>query len=168
MHHSPSRAYTMIRAEVCTDSYSAAGGIMGYYYLFSYGTFIDREVQHILFGRNVTVGAAVLPGYSRFAAEDGYYYVLPAPGCCVKGELLCLSADDLVVADLWEDVPKYVRALKTVLRENGTAVTAYVYCRSNPQARKPAPPGTLAAIPRSRVIAAAKELAAELSPGDRR
>ncbi|MDF2934680.1 MAG: hypothetical protein K0Q90_53 [Paenibacillaceae bacterium] len=88
--------------------------------------------------------------------------------CCVKGELLCLTADELVAADLWENVPDYVRVLRTVLCENGTAVTAYVYYRSEPKAREPAPAGTLAAAPRSKVIAAAKELAAELSAGDGR
>lgn len=138
---------------------------MGYYYLFSYGTFMDQEVQSILFDRSVTAGIAFLPGYSRFADADGYYYVVQESGCCVKGELLCLSADELVTADLWEDVPDYIRVPTPVLRENGSAVTAYVYYRSSAKARLPAPSGTLAAIPRPRIIAAAKQLAAQLSSG---
>ncbi len=138
---------------------------MGYYYLFSYGTFIDQEVQHILFGRIVTVGPALLLQHSRYADADGYYFVLQEPGCSVRGELLCLSADELVVADLWENVPDYVRVPVRVQLESGSTVNAYVYYRSSPQAKLPAPPGTLAAVPRQQVIAAAQELAAELSAG---
>jgi gamma-glutamylcyclotransferase (GGCT)/AIG2-like uncharacterized protein YtfP len=138
---------------------------MGYYYLFSYGTFIDQEVQHILFGRIVTVGPAFLPNHSRFSDADGYYFVVQEPGCQVLGELLCLSADELVVADLWENVPDYVRVLVQVQLDNGSSVNAYVYYRRSPQANLPAPPGTLAAVPRQQVIMAAKELAAELSAG---
>jgi gamma-glutamylcyclotransferase (GGCT)/AIG2-like uncharacterized protein YtfP len=138
---------------------------MGYYYLFSYGTFIDQEVQHILFGRSVSVGPAFLPNYSRFADADGYYFVVQETGCQVLGELLCLSADELITADLWENVPDYVRVLVQVQLANGATLNAYIYYRSNPQAKLPAPPGTLAAIPRKQVIAAAQELAAELSAG---
>lgn len=138
---------------------------MGYYYLFSYGTFIDQEVQHVLFGRSVTVGPAFLPDHSRFADADGYYYVLQEPGCQVLGELLCLAADELMTADLWENVPDYVRVLVRVQLDNGSSVNAYVYYRSSPKAKLPAPPGTLAAVPRAQVIMAAKELAAELSAG---
>ncbi len=133
---------------------------MGYSYLFSYGTFIDQEVQHILFDRSVTVGPAILPQHNRYADADGYYYVLPEPGFNVQGELLSLSAEELVTADLWENVPDYVRVSTSVLLPNGAAVTAYVYYRSSPQAKLPAPPGTLAAVPRSQVIAAAGEFAA--------
>jgi gamma-glutamylcyclotransferase (GGCT)/AIG2-like uncharacterized protein YtfP len=138
---------------------------MGYYYLFSYGTFIDQEVQHILFGRSVTVGTASLPQHGRHADADGFYYVLPEPGCSVRGELLCLSADELITADLWENVPDYVRVLVRVQLNNGSTLNAYIYYRSNPQAKLPAPPGTLAAVPRAQVIAAAQDLAAELSAG---
>lgn len=138
---------------------------MEMFLLFVYGTLMDREVQCGLYGRVVSVGPAVLPGYGRFRDWDGYYYVDREPGAAVCGELLRLSVPELAMTDLWEEVPRYERRIEEICAGQGNPVPAQVYFAGSPRQRVPAQPGTLAAISRQEVMASVQRLRDEVAWG---
>jgi gamma-glutamylcyclotransferase (GGCT)/AIG2-like uncharacterized protein YtfP len=133
--------------------------------LFAYGTLRAPEVQRALFGREIPRAEAVLPDH-RLLVDGDYYFVAPAEGATVRGELLALDGAELARADAWEDVPSfYVRLAVTVL-EAGARREAWVYTRVGAEG-VPAPGEGYAARPLGEVVAAVEQLARALDARSR-
>ncbi|MDR1440596.1 MAG: gamma-glutamylcyclotransferase [Clostridiales bacterium] len=75
------------------------------------GTLTDPVVSKAIFGRDVEMRDFALYGYAVYVAEDGYYYLKKECGSRVRGKLLALAAQELLVADQWEEAPLYDRVM---------------------------------------------------------
>jgi gamma-glutamylcyclotransferase (GGCT)/AIG2-like uncharacterized protein YtfP len=128
--------------------------------LFVYGTLSDPEIRVVLLGSEVEHGAAELSGY-KVMAKDGFFLLAPSPGHYVRGELLFLNADQLSIADLWEEVPLYTREVRSV-SSCGRHRPAWVYFRESGGATTPIV-NDVCEIPRHRALELAKSFRRELS-----
>ncbi|MEQ1737358.1 MAG: gamma-glutamylcyclotransferase family protein, partial [Rhodoglobus sp.] len=95
------------------------------------------------------------------ADDDGYFFVEPAAGVSVAGELVTMGERELARADRWEDVPWYVREVTTVRLPDGGQVAAWIYLRPGATGR-PVIGGGYALRPRAQVLADARALRAQL------
>lgn len=102
------------------------------YPLFVYGTLLDPQVQHLVFGRLVPGQPDSLPGFLKRerSVEGRYPEVVPDPGggSRVSGQCLVLEPPELARADVYE-TSLYYR--KLVVLESGTR--AWVYLASPPK-----------------------------------
>ena len=96
--------------------------------LFAYGTLCDPAVQRILFGSEPAMQPAMLRGWSRRRGRDGYLFIRPDEGCAVSGQILSLAAEQLELADRWEEVPLYRRERVSVSVDAGLQ-EAWAYTR---------------------------------------
>jgi gamma-glutamylcyclotransferase (GGCT)/AIG2-like uncharacterized protein YtfP len=120
--------------------------------VFAYGTLRDPAFQTALFGRTPAMRPATLRDWMPAFTESGYLTIVPAPGDAVLGDLVALERDDLFVADAWEEVPLYVRALVEVATADGASLPAWVYVRPS-ESRERAPDGVIARLGRAHVLA---------------
>jgi gamma-glutamylcyclotransferase (GGCT)/AIG2-like uncharacterized protein YtfP len=120
--------------------------------VFAYGTLRDPGYQRELFGRAVAMRAATLRDWMPVFTESGYLTIVPSPGETTAGDLIALDMGDVLVADAWEEVPLYVRALVDVTAGDGASVPAWVYVRPSESAER-APDGVLTRHDRDRVLA---------------
>lgn len=98
--------------------------------LFVYGTLCSPQVQMELFDYEPPSVKAVLEDHQVYEDADGYRFVTQVSGERTEGMLLTLTERDIVITDLWEDVPMYVREDVTVQTANGS-MNAQVYYKTN-------------------------------------
>ncbi|MCW0484734.1 gamma-glutamylcyclotransferase family protein [Gaoshiqia sediminis] len=97
-------------------------------WLFSYGTLSDPEYIHLLLKRLPVYTEAVLPGYELLIhPANGYLFVAPSFGNEVAGMLFEITAKELLLLDLWEEVPLYEREEASVRTIAGEVRNAFVY-----------------------------------------
>jgi gamma-glutamylcyclotransferase (GGCT)/AIG2-like uncharacterized protein YtfP len=118
--------------------------------VFAYGTLRDPEYQRELFGHELAMQPATLPGWMTVVAEGGYFTIVPAGGETVSGDLLELDDADIALADGWEEVPQYVRSIVDVVTADGAPAEAWVYVRPT-ESRERAPAGMFSLHDRSAV-----------------
>jgi hypothetical protein len=127
--------------------------------LFAYGTLRSRDIRIALFGTEVEWCDAELPGH-KLLSKDGFFTIASEENARVPGVVLFLSASQLTIADLWEEVPLYTRkACPVCLR--GRESLAWVYCRPVDLAH-PARPDTICDAPWAQVLEMAHSLGAEV------
>ncbi len=99
--------------------------------LFVYGTLQDTELQQILFGCSCRMRRAALPGWSLYAASEGWLFIKPDMAGSVSGRLLELDAAALRAADLWEEVPLLYQREKllVIMPESEALLAAWAYTR---------------------------------------
>ncbi|MGD9930187.1 MAG: gamma-glutamylcyclotransferase family protein [Mangrovibacterium sp.] len=101
-------------------------------WLFSYGTLSDPEYIHLLLRRLPVYTEAVLPGYGLLIhPANGYLFVAPSFGNEVAGMLFEITASELLLLDLWEEVPLYEREQVSVRTIAGEFREAYVYVQKH-------------------------------------
>lgn len=98
--------------------------------LFVYGTLKDKDVQKILFEKELNCKEARLYDWAVFEDVDGYYYISRSNDDVVEGLVLELNAKQLEIADKWEEVPIYNREkVQIVIDETGSKETVWVYTK---------------------------------------
>lgn len=103
---------------------------MGEHLLFVYGTLRDPRVQRALFGRAPEASPADLDGWALYcSAADGYLFIKPNPAGMVRGEMLRLPAQDLAIADYWEETPTLYAREVVVIRTSLGDTRAWTYTR---------------------------------------
>jgi hypothetical protein len=127
--------------------------------LFAYGTLSDPEIRAVLFGCEVDHGSSHLLGH-RIMSKGGFFLVAPSASHRVCGELLFLSADQLSIADLWEEVPLYTREIRSVIFRSRPH-PAWVYSRPVDGATPPMV-DDVCEIPRGLVLEMARSFKREL------
>ncbi len=97
-------------------------------WLFTYGTLADPEYIMLLLNRLPEYLDTSLADYELLAHPgNGYLFVRPCEGKNVSGRLFEVSARELELIDLWEEVPLYKRELKLFTTNNGDTFKAFVY-----------------------------------------
>lgn len=94
--------------------------------LFSYGTLKDREIQRILFNREINMIDGTLEDYTIFADLDGYYYIKEKKGESIQGKVLELTQEEMWIADQWEEIPKYLREKVKVRLKDGNSNDVFI------------------------------------------
>tara|TARA_R110002050_G_scaffold165656_2_gene296093 strand:- start:12696 stop:13112 length:417 start_codon:yes stop_codon:yes gene_type:complete len=98
--------------------------------LFAYGTIADPEFFGYLLKRKPVYAKAWLLDYKLLVnPESGYLFVKPAQGHQVTGQLAEITAEELEILDLWEEVPFYQREVLEVQATAGT-LKAFVYTQN--------------------------------------
>lgn len=100
-------------------------------YLFSYGTFQDVIVQQKLFGRKVKMYPAILKNHVISVGNDGYYQAIKKNDSTIKGSILSLSDNELLIADLWEEVPHLYQRHLYVFHIDTHTQRAWMYNRGS-------------------------------------
>jgi gamma-glutamylcyclotransferase (GGCT)/AIG2-like uncharacterized protein YtfP len=118
--------------------------------VFVYGTLRDAEYQRALFGCDVPMRPATLPGWLAVVAENGYFTIVRAPDETVSGDLVTLDSEQLALADAWEGAD-YER-VRIEARDASESIPAFVYVRPT-ESRERVEPGTLSRHPRTAVLA---------------
>lgn len=98
--------------------------------LFSYGTLQAKDVQHAVFGREVTGREDALPSYEICMLAIGgaqYANLAPSPnaGQAVRGTVLEITERELEAADAYEEDAQYKRVLVTLA--SGDEAWVYIY-----------------------------------------
>ncbi|EKQ54541.1 MULTISPECIES: gamma-glutamylcyclotransferase family protein [unclassified Clostridium] len=104
---------------------------MNKFYLFSYGTLMDIEIQKILFSREINMIDATLENHSVYADSDGYYYVKEKAGQSIQGKVLELTQEEIWIADQWEEIPKYLRENIKIRLNDGSYKEVFIYIKTN-------------------------------------
>jgi gamma-glutamylcyclotransferase (GGCT)/AIG2-like uncharacterized protein YtfP len=117
--------------------------------LFVYGTLKDAEMRRALFGAEVPHREGVLANY-RLQSSDGFFFVAPHPHSEVRGLVLDLTEDQLLLADQWEEIPFYSRTIARVSC-NGHPCEAWVYTRPGVSG-VPADPSAASTMPKDEVL----------------
>lgn len=104
---------------------------MNKFYLFSYGTLMDIQIQKILFRQEIKMVDAALEDYKVYADIDGYYYVKEEIGQIIHGKILELTEEQIRITDEWEEVPKYIRKKVSVKLEDGEYKEVLLYEKRN-------------------------------------
>lgn len=118
---------------------------MAGFWLFSYGTLSDPEYIQLLLNRLPVYAEAFLPDYELLVHPlNGYLFVRPCDGEKVSGFLFEVSARELELIDLWEEVPVYRREMEWVTLKEGGRKQAFVYTQNQatgllPDEQKPKP-----------------------------
>lgn len=136
---------------------------MNKFYLFSYGTLMDVEIQKILFDQEIKMINAILADYKVYADLDGYYYVKKYVGQLIQGKVLELTKDQIWIADQWEEVPIYIRKEVNVKLENGESTKVFIYEKNNIKSEIEANSNSLSNLPLEEVITEAKKLKNQLN-----
>lgn len=133
------------------------------FYLFSYGTLMDAEIQKILFDQEIKMINAILEDYKVYADVDGYYYVKKYVGQVIPGKVLELTKDQIWIADQWEEVPMYLRKKVNVKLENGESIKVFIYEKNNIKSEIEVNSDSLSNLPFEEVITEAKNLKKQLN-----
>lgn len=136
---------------------------MNKFYLFSYGTLMDVEIQKILFDQEIKMINAILADYKVYADLDGYYYVKKYVGQLIQGKVLELTKDQIWIADQWEEVPIYIRKEVNVKLENGESTKVFIYEKNNIKSEIEANSNSLSNLSLEEVITEAKKLKKQLN-----
>lgn len=101
--------------------------------LFTYGTLTNETIQQKLFGATIESHKAVLEGWEKRAASDGYLFVRPNPNTQIVGRLMLLTAAQKALADEWEDSTLYqLLPIQVTLHDEDSGTrseNAWVYTR---------------------------------------
>ena len=135
---------------------------MNKYYLFSYGTLTDIQIQKILFEQEIKMVNAILEGFRVYADIDGYYYVKEYGNQVIHGKILELTKEQIWIADKWEDVPMYSRKKVNVKLENDENKEVCIYEKNNVQSETEINCGSISNLPFEEVIKEAKDLKKQL------
>lgn len=136
---------------------------MNKFYLFSYGTLMDVQIQKILFEQEIKMVDAILEDYKVYADADGYYYVKKYVGQVIHGKILELTNEQIWIADQWEEVPMYLRKKVNVKLENGESTKVFIYEKNNIQSEIDVNCDSLSNLPFEDVIKEAKDLKKQLN-----
>jgi len=79
--------------------------------LFGYGTFRKTVWRNAILGAEYPCEPATLTGWRRVAVASGYLSLRETvlPLAVIPGALIALDDVGWLIADAWEEVPKYVR-----------------------------------------------------------
>jgi gamma-glutamylcyclotransferase (GGCT)/AIG2-like uncharacterized protein YtfP len=137
---------------------------MNKYYLFSYGTLMNKEVQRVLFGHEIKMENAILENWKVYADIDGYFYVKEEEYSLVEGNVLELTEEELWIADQWEEVPTsmYLRRRVYVKLYSGEAKEVFIYEKMNVKAAKEVNQGSIASMEISEVLDTVREFKKQL------
>lgn len=136
---------------------------MNKFYLFSYGTLMDVEIQKILFDQEIKMINAILEDYKVYADADSYYYVKKYVGQVIQGKVLELTKEQIWIADRWEEVPVYLRKKVDVKLENGESTKVFIYEKNNIKSEIEVNSDSLSNLPFEEVIKEAKDLKKQLN-----
>lgn len=123
--------------------------------LFVYGTLKDAEIQQYLFGVIPPPEPGVLENFAVHVNEQGYYFLLPAPGNRIEGQILWLDEHQLARADRWEEAPLYWREKLRILQAD-KSIECWVY-NGNFKSCGTGTPGKIARTNRKKIIAEIKK-----------
>jgi gamma-glutamylcyclotransferase (GGCT)/AIG2-like uncharacterized protein YtfP len=95
--------------------------------LFVYGSLMDPAERQRLLGRPIEAIPARLPGYVR--GRRRYYFVAKQANAVTEGAILeGLSARDLAILDVYEEVPKlYTRERIEVVATDARKIECWIY-----------------------------------------
>jgi gamma-glutamylcyclotransferase (GGCT)/AIG2-like uncharacterized protein YtfP len=103
-------------------------------YLFVYGTLMDSEMRKTLFDRDVLEMQAILKDYI-LKENDDFYFVSEKEGENVEGAVICLSENELLICDQWEEIPFYER-IKVCVKIEKKPKEVWVYVRNITEGKK--------------------------------
>jgi hypothetical protein len=98
--------------------------------LFGYGTFRKTAWRNAILGADYPAQPATLRGYRRIACASGYLSLRETlfDVGLISGVLIDLDEIGWTIADLWEEVPKYVRTPLVVNSMNGPVEALTYLC----------------------------------------
>lgn len=121
--------------------------------LFVYGTLKDKDVQKLLFDKELNFIKARLSDWAVFEDDDGYYYISRSKGDVVEGLVLELNIKQLEIADKWEEVPIYNREkVKVIINEPNKKETVWAYTKENYENNKKVSDRTLSKKSKDEVL----------------
>lgn len=98
-------------------------------FLFSYGTLQSPMVQEKLFYRKVKMRTVTLDNHALFTCRDGFFTIAGKKGSSIRGAILEISKEELLVADLWEMAPDLYQRSDIELVIDGLSIKAWIYKR---------------------------------------
>jgi gamma-glutamylcyclotransferase (GGCT)/AIG2-like uncharacterized protein YtfP len=136
---------------------------MNKFYLFSYGTLMDKQIQKILFEQKIKMVDATLEDYKVYADIDGYFYVKEDIGNVIHGKVLELAQEQIWIADQWEEVPKYLRKKVNVKIKDEKYKDVFLYKKTNVESEIEIKSDSISDFPLEEVIKVAKDFKKQLN-----
>lgn len=96
--------------------------------LFGYGTLAHPAWRRAILGADYPARAARLHGWRRIALASGYLSLVPSPHGIVEGVVIDLDRTGWLIADAWEEVPRYARIEATAHTEGGPLDAVIYVC----------------------------------------
>jgi gamma-glutamylcyclotransferase (GGCT)/AIG2-like uncharacterized protein YtfP len=96
--------------------------------LFGYGTLCHPAWRRAILGADYPARAARLHGWRRVALASGYLSLVPSANGIVEGVVIDLDQTGWLIADAWEEVPRYARIEVTAHTANGPLEAVIYVC----------------------------------------